>query len=207
MAALLETSGPLTPAWVEFLRRHPQVSLEFQLSNTLQDLVGSGADLAIRVGEQADSLLTHRRLGQIGVRLVAAPAYLARRGTPATARDLAAHDAVVSMPLQEWSLRDPATGIESIVRPAARLRTNEMRLAVAAAEAGLGILLCPATLTLDGIARGTLSNLLEDWLPKPRPLFAVWPQQRYLPARVRALVDHLQAFIEAAPIFGGASPA
>ncbi|MCZ4330004.1 LysR family transcriptional regulator [Castellaniella denitrificans] len=198
-------SGPLTPAWLGFLRRHPEVSLEFQLSNTIQDLVGSGADLAIRVGDQADSLLTHRRLGQIGVRLVAAPAYLARRGTPATARDLAAHDAVVSMPLQEWSLRDPATGIESTVRPAARLRANEMRLALAAAEAGLGILLCPATFTLDGIARGTLSSLLEDWLPRPRPLFAVWPQQRYLPARVRALLDYLQAFIETEPIFGSVS--
>ncbi|CAM5186862.1 LysR family transcriptional regulator OS=Castellaniella sp OX=1955812 GN=EPN31_13830 PE=3 SV=1 [Castellaniella denitrificans] len=198
-------SGPLTPAWIGFLQRHPQVSLEFQLSNTLQDLVGSGADLAIRVGEQADSLLTHRRLGQIGVRLVAAPAYLARRGTPASARDLATHDAIVAMPLQEWSLRDPASGTESTVRPAVRLRANEMRLAIAAAEAGLGILFCPATLTRDGIARGTLSSLLEDWLPKPRPLFAVWPQQRYLPARVRALVDHLQAFIEADPIFGDAA--
>ncbi len=201
-------SGPLTPAWLGFLQRHPQVSLEFQLSNTLQDMVGSGADLAIRVGEQADSLLTQRRLGQIGVRLVAAPAYLARRGTPTSASDLAAHDAIVSMPLQAWSLRDPATGIESTVRPAARLRVNEMRLAVAAAEAGLGILLCPATLIRDGIARGTLSGLLDDWLLAPRPLFAVWPQQRYLPARVRALVDHLQAFIETEPIFGdGTRPA
>ncbi|MFC4299097.1 LysR family transcriptional regulator [Castellaniella hirudinis] len=201
-------SGPLTPAWVGFLQQHPQVSLEFQLSNTLQDLVGSGADLAIRVGEQADSLLTHKRLGQIGVRLVAAPAYLARRGTPASASDLAAHDTVISMPLQEWPLRDPATGVELIVRPTARLRTNEMRLAVAAAEAGQGILLCPATLILDSIARGTLTSLLDDWMPAPRPLFAVWPQQRYLPARVRALVDHLQTFVETAPIFGdGAHPA
>ena len=80
-----------------------------------------------------------------------------------------------------------------------------MRLALAAAEAGLGILLCPATFTLDGIARGTLSSLLEDWLPRPRPLFAVWPQQRYLPARVRALLHYPQPFTETEPIFGSMS--
>ena len=46
---------------------------------------------------------------------------------------------------------------------------------------------------------------LLGWLPRPRPLFAVWPQQRYLPARVRALLDYLQAFIETEPIFGSMS--
>lgn len=194
-------SGPLTPAWVGFLQQHPEISLEFQLSNTFQDLVGSGADLAIRVGKQADSLLTLRRLGQIGVRLVAAPTYLARHGTPTTAQELVSHAAIVSIPLLEWSLRDPKTGVESVIRPTARLQANEIRLAVAAAEAGLGILLCPATLTHDGIERGTLVPLLDGWLPTPRPVFAVWPQQRYLPARVRALVDHLQAFMESESIF------
>jgi len=197
-------SGPLTPAWTGFLQAHPEVSLEFQLSNTLQDLVGSGADLAIRVGEQPDSSLTQKRLGEVGVQLVAAPAYLAERGTPQDAGALAAHDAVVATPLLHWSLRDPAGGGEVTLQPAPRLRADEMRLAIAAAEAGLGILLCPATLTRDAIARGALVPVLQGWTPRPRPLFAVWSQQRYLPARVRALVDHLEAFIGNDPLLASA---
>ena len=197
-------SGSLTPAWIRFLEAHPEVSLELQLSNTLQDLVGSGADLAIRVGAQDDSLLTQKRLGEVGVHLVAAPAYLARRGTPAHAGELDAHDAIVATPLLTWHLRDPASGEHTTLRPVTRLRVDEMRLAVAAAEAGLGLLLCPTTLTHAAIAHGTLVSVMEDWTPRRRPLFAVWPQQRYLPARVRALVEHLQAFIQADPLL--ASP-
>lgn len=199
-------SGPLTAAWTGFLQAHPEVSLEFQLSNALQDLVGSGADLAIRVGAQADSLLTQKRLGEVGVHLVASPAYLARRGVPRDARELAAHDAIVANPLLRWSLRDPAGDDdgEVVLQPTPRLRADEMRLAVAAAEAGLGVLLCPTTLTRDAIARGSLVGVLEGWTPRPRPLYAVWSQQRYLPARVRALVDHLEAFIGADPLLAPA---
>lgn len=193
-------SGPLTPAWTGFLEAHPGVSLEFQLSNTVQDLVGSGADLAIRVGAQGDSLLTQKRLGDIGVHLVASPAYLARRGTPTHARELASHDAIVATPLLAWPLRDPASGEETTLRPEARLRADEMQLAVTAAEAGLGVLLCPTTLTRDALARGTLATVLDGWTPRRRPWFAVWSQQRYLPARVRALVSHLQAFVQSDPL-------
>jgi len=200
-------SGPLTLAWTGFLQAHPQVSLEFQLSNALQDLVGSGADLAIRVGEQVDSLLTQKRLGEVGVHLVASPAYLARKGVPRDADALAAHDAIVAAPLLHWALRDPAGGgAEVVLQPTPRLRTDEMRLAVAAAEAGLGVLLCPTTLTRDAIARGSLVGVLEGWTPRSRPLFAVWSQQRYLPARVRALVDHLEAFIGNDPLLAPAEP-
>ena len=193
-------SGTLAAAWPGFLTAHPEVSLELLLSNNLQDLVGSGADLAIRVGHQADSQFTQRRLGQLGVHLVAAPAYLAQRGTPAHARELADHDTIVAAPLQHWVLRDPANGEETRLLPEPRLRVNEMQLAVTAAEAGLGLLLCPANMTRGPIARGTLVRVLADWTPQSRPLYAVWPQQRYLPARVRALLEHLQAFVDADPI-------
>ncbi len=166
----------------------------------MQDLIGSGADLAIRVGAQDDSLLTQKRLGDIGVHLVASPAYLARRGTPVHARELAGHDAIIAAPLLAWPLRDPTSGEEITLRPEARLRVDEMGLAVAAAEAGLGVLLSPTTVTRNAVARGALTELLPGWTPRRRPLFAVWSQQRYLPARVRALVDHLRAFVQSDPL-------
>lgn len=197
-------SGALTPAWTGFLQAHPRVTLEFALSNEMQDLVGSGADLAIRVGELADSLLTQKRLGDIGVGLFASPAYLARRGVPADAQALAGHDAVVSAPLQAWRLRDPDSGAETVLQPAPRFRANEMRLAVAAAEAGLGVLLCPLIQAREALQRGTLVPVLAGWTPQRRGIYAVWSQQRYLPARVRALVEHLQAFMADEPLFASA---
>jgi LysR family transcriptional regulator AphB len=189
-------SGLLTPAWTSFLDRHPGIRLELQLSNALQDLVGSGADLAIRVGALSDSTLTQRRLCDFEAALVAAPAYLQRKGEPRSALDLHGHDLLVSEPLARWQLIDPATGEETVVQPLPRMRVNEMRLAVETAEAGLGILLCPLPQCAQALARGSLVRVLDGWVNSRRTVFAVWSQQRLLPARVRALVDHLVEFAQ-----------
>lgn len=76
----------------------------------------------------------------------------------------------------------------------------------AAAEAGLGMLLCPTSLTRDASARGSLVDVLPARQPRPRPVFAVWSQQRYLPARVRALVAYLAAFLAADPLLASGQP-
>ncbi len=195
-------SGLLTPAWAGFMERYPEVNLEMDLSNTVQDLVGSGADLAIRVGPQHDSLFTQRRLGQVALALVAAPAYLAAAGIPEHAAALEQHALIVVEPLLQWRLHNPQDGTEVLLQPQPRVRVNDMRLAVAMAEAGQGVLLCPVIQCHEGLQQGSLVQLLPDWMPPPRQVYAVWPQQRYLPARVRALVEHLAAFAAAHPLLG-----
>lgn len=195
-------SGLLTPAWVGFIERYPEVKLEMDLSNAVQDLVASGADLAIRVGPQHDSLFTQRRLGEVALALVAAPAYLAAAGIPEHAEALLQHALIVVEPLQHWRLRDPVHGGETSIQPHPRVRVNEMRLAVEMAAAGQGILLCPLIQCQAGLQQGSLVQLLPDWMPPPRQVYAVWPQQRYLPARVRALVEHLAAFAANHPLLG-----
>lgn len=192
-------SGILGPAWSGFMQRHPDVTLELSLSNAMQDLAGIGADLAIRVGELADSSLTQKRLGATGLVLAASPAYLERAGVPADAAALADHALIVAEPLRIWHLRAPG-GADATLTPNPRARTNEMRLAVSMAEAGLGILLCPLVQCHDALDAGRLTALLPGWLPPARPIYAVWPQQRYLPARVKALLDYLAAFIAAEPL-------
>lgn len=196
-------SGLLTPAWVGFMQRYPDINLELELSNQLQDLVLSGADLAIRVGSLEDSTLTQRRLGKAELVLVAAPSYLARAGTPADAAALAAHALLVAEPLRQWRLRHPHSGAELTLQPQARLRVNEMRLAVEMAEAGLGILLCPLLQCRDHIHSGALLRILPQWMPEPRHVYAVWTQRRYLPARVRALLEHLADFAAGNPLLNG----
>jgi LysR family transcriptional regulator AphB len=190
----------LAPAWAGFLEQHPKVQLELELSNQVQDLVGSGADLAIRIGALADSTLTQRKLCDVRLALVAAPAYLARHGTPQSAAELAAHATIATLPLREWQLQDPASGATTVLHPEPRVRVNEVRLAVMMAEAGLGIALAPELQCHAGLQAGTLVRLLPGWMQRQRSVYAVWSQQRYLPARVRALLEHLAAFTAGHPL-------
>lgn len=193
-------SGVLTPAWAGFLQKYPDVQLELDLANATQDLIGSGADLAIRVGTQDDSSLMQRRLSRIELALVAAPQYLEQAGTPEKAGDLNRHAIIVADPLRDWPLRDPASGETTVVRVQPRFRANEIRVAVGMAKAGLGILLCPLVYCHESLQKNELVSLLPGWLPPPRDAYAVWSQQRYLPARVRALLDHLVEFAERNPL-------
>jgi LysR family transcriptional regulator AphB len=97
--------------------------------------------------------------------------------------------------LREWRLQDPVTGALTVWHPEPRMRINEVRLAVMMAEAGLGIVLAPELQCHASLESGALVRLLPEWMPAtPRTVYAVWSQQRYLPARVRALVEHLASF-------------
>lgn len=193
-------SGLLTPAWVSFMQQYPDITLELELSNRLQDLVTSGADLAIRVGSLDDSSLMQRRLGSAGLVMVASPAYLAKAGTPQDLAELERHALIVAEPLRTWRLRRPGDGVEMVIQPQARMRVNEMRLAVEMAEGGIGILLCPLLQCRQELAEGRLARVLPDWMPQPRHVYAVWTQRRYLPARVRVLLEHLAAFAQDNPL-------
>jgi len=193
-------SGLLTPAWVSFMQQYPDITLELELSNRLQDLVTSGADLAIRVGSLDDSSLMQRRLGSAGLVMVASPAYLSKAGTPQDLADLERHALIVAEPLRTWRLRRPGDGVEMVIQPQARMRVNEMRLAVEMAEGGIGILLCPLLQCRQEVAEGRLARVLPDWMPQPRHVYAVWTQRRYLPARVRVLLEHLAAFAQDNPL-------
>lgn len=190
----------LAPAWASFLEKYPFVQLELELSNEVQDLVGSGADLAIRIGAMADSTLTQRKLGDVRMVLAASPAYLEREGTPRNAAELAGHATIATLPLREWRLQDPLTGAQTVLHPEPRIRVNEVRLAVMMAEAGLGIALAPELQCHASLESGALVQLLPGWTSGPRSVYAVWSQQRYLPARVRALLEHLADFTAQHPL-------
>lgn len=134
-------SHHLAPAWMSFLQRYPEVRLELELNNYTQDLIGSGADVAIRVGAQPDSLLNMRRLGQTREAwLVASPDYLARKGMPESIDALRQCDLVVSAPLSTWKIKHRPSGKNLRWQPQGRFYVNGVDLALQAAQAGLGIL-------------------------------------------------------------------
>ncbi|NHR03694.1 LysR family transcriptional regulator [Chromobacterium haemolyticum] len=189
----------LVPVWRRMLRDYPDLRLELHLNNAIDDLLSGMADLALRVGEQPDSSLNQRQLGWVRTLLVAAPAYLAAQGEPRTPEDLARHALLVAEPFERWHLRRGDDGAAWELPPP-RLRVNDMLLPRRLAEAGTGIAVCPHSLCHRQLAEGGLRQVLAGWEMPAQPVYAVWPQRRYPPARVRVLLDILAEFAETEPL-------
>jgi DNA-binding transcriptional LysR family regulator len=182
----------LAPAIAPFLARYPELRIDLSLDDRVVDLVGEGHDLAIRIAELPPSRLVGRRLA-INRRVVcAAPAYLQAHGVPRQPRELAQHQCLNYSYLasgDDWRFRGPA-GAES-VRVAARFTANNGDVLRQAAVDGMGIILSPSFLVGDDLRSGRLVALLDGWQAADTGIWALYPQARQLPRKVRALVDFL----------------
>ncbi len=187
-ASLLFT-GVIAPILGRFVAEHPLVSIDATLGSTQVDLVAESIDLALRGGRPGGQDLKFRKLGVIQLALFAAPEYLARAGHPATPEDLADHAMIGGIgptARGHWPLEADAG--QSLTMPIAlRHHCDDLQGLVAMAEAGLGITLCPPYIE----AARRLTRVLPGWHLPDSPVFLVWPAQRHMPARVRALLDVL----------------
>jgi DNA-binding transcriptional LysR family regulator len=155
------------------------------------DLVGEGFDLAVRMGPLEDSTsLTATRLASVPMVLVATRTFLSQAGPIEHPRDL--------LPAWCLSLADrPWTfsmgKARASVRPAGRMSSNSGGAALHAAIAGLGVALVPAYYLPGPGYVGDLVHLLPGWRPAESSTFyLVYPTGKYLPERVRQLIDHLR---------------
>lgn len=178
----------LVPVLADFARAFPQIVVDVDFSDRMVRLVDEGFDAAIRIGSPGDSAMIARRLCDVRIVTVAAPAYLAAHGVPATPVDLAAHDCIadsnVADPLN-WRFRGGAVPIRE------RLRFSNAEACAFAAEAGLGIAQVPSFAAGRGLRDGRLQLVLADAEPDPRGLFVIYPPGRHLAGKVRVLVDFL----------------
>lgn len=183
--------SPLLPA---FLAAHPRLRVSLELDDRVVDLVGSGHDLAIRIGALDDSSLVARRLAVNERLLCAAPAYLRRRGVPKAPADLASHDCVLLTGrdgLQDhWRLLG-AGGRKADVRVRGRFDSNYGEALRDAALAGLGIALHSRWHVHEDLRAGRLREVLPDWRVPASGIHAVMPARTLVPPRVRAFVDYL----------------
>jgi len=183
----------LAPAIADFLAEHAEVRFDVSLSDRIVDLVEEGFDLGIRVGTAGPEHLVARKLGETRVVPCASPEYLARRGAPQTPEDLQRHDCFTYeyvTPKNVWRFRDPAGG-ERAVRVGGRLHSNNGDLLAEAAARGAGIVLEPAFIVGPEVRAGRLVPLLQDYVPAPAPIYAVYPSRKHLSAKVRRFVDFL----------------
>jgi len=192
----------LAPAVTAFLSAYPEVSARLALDDRFVELVAEGYDMAVRVGTLPDSSLMAKKLAETTLRLVAAPAYLERKGTPRTLDDLAAHELLHYSNLSTghgWRLRS-GSGEERLVRAMGRLTVNNGDALMRAACEGLGIALSPAFICAEPMASGALVEVLADCRPAPLGVWAVYPAGRFPQPKLRVFVDFLaERFRNAGP--------
>ena len=181
----------VAPLLATFLKEHPGVEIDLHCSDARVDIVAEGFDVALRIGELADSSLRARRLGDIAAHLVASPAYLAEHGTPTHPAELSAHRLLgYSNVTGPWHFQH-ADGSDVAIRPQGPLVANSGEALVTTLLAGLGIARLPAFIGGPHLASGARVPLLADWAAAPIGLHIVTPPSALRPARVEALIAFL----------------
>jgi DNA-binding transcriptional LysR family regulator len=178
------------PLAYEFLREHPEITLNVFSTNRNVDLTEEHLDLGIRIGELADSAMVAVKVGTIRIVTCASREYLQSRGTPATPAELAGHDTVQFGSLSGaigWTF----PGYDgALVSPAiVRVHATDVVAACEAAKRGLGIARVPNFMVPDDLKSGALVELLAPYAPEPFPVNIVYMKQGLMPLKVRAFID------------------
>lgn len=185
--------APIGRSLIDFAVAHPDIVLDIQLDDRFVDLVEEGFDLAIRITRLEDSSLIARRLGPFSLSLCAAPALIGKYGRPETPQELAKLPCIVDTNgrwRSNWPFAAPDGETISVAVPA-RMEVNSPLAVRAATCAGLGFAIIPDFIAAPAIRSGELVTVLEDYMRTGAGVYAVYPHRRYLPAKIRALVDFL----------------
>ena len=201
----------LMPLIKTFLSDHPGVKVDLRLNDGFVDLVEQGIDVAVRIGDLADSSLIARRVGSSRRALFASAAYLRSLGTkaplPQVPADLLQHNCIVYSELatqNAWTFtagpKAPVEiGTQITIRARGNLQTNSSEVVREAVLSGMGIAYSPYWLLEDQLQAKKLQILLPDWPVTPIPIHLLSPSQRSNSAKVRAFADHVLAHSKASP--------
>jgi DNA-binding transcriptional LysR family regulator len=180
----------LQPILAEFLVTFPEVDVQLNLQDRTINLLEEHIDVALRVGDLADSSLIAVRVGEIYRVVCASPAYLKSRGTPKSPDDLVAHDCISYPPIQSpttWRFKRGQSEYAVPVR--SRFVASNLESACDAARAGIGITVAFSYLVAESIKSRELAPLLQDFQPLPQPVSFVYSPNRFMPAKLRAFLD------------------
>jgi DNA-binding transcriptional LysR family regulator len=178
------------PIVTEFLDRFPEVQAALALVDRPVDLVEEGLDVAVRIGALGESSAVATRVGALRRIVVAAPDYLARRGTPQRPADLTDHDVVAFSGIagvEHWVFREAAGDVNVAIRP--RLVVSTAEAAIDAARAGFGLTRVLSYQAARDVARGSLLRVLPGYEGDEVPIHLVYPGGRHPPPKLRAFLD------------------
>jgi DNA-binding transcriptional LysR family regulator len=184
----------LMPVLTGFAQAFPEIHLDIRFSDRVVAVVDEGFDIAVRIGNPADSSLIARKLCDVRVVIVASPAYIASHGEPATPAELARHACIIDTNFQEplvWRFRVPGALESTSVAVTGRLQFSNAHACLTAAQAGLGIARVPSFLAGPALRCGAVRPLLRDFEDRPMGVYVLYPPARHLALKVRVLVDYL----------------
>lgn len=192
----------IAPLISGFVKLHPQVQVQLQLSVDPPPLSEDSFDVCVRFGEPPDARVVARRLAPNRRLLCAAPSYLARHGMPKVPHDLTRHDCIGIRQGDEaygtWRLSSGKRC--ETVKVRGKLSTNDGEIAVNWALAGHGIVMRAEWDIARYLRSGRLKQVLENYRTPPADIHAVYPQRHQVSARVRAFVDFLATHFEKSSI-------
>jgi DNA-binding transcriptional LysR family regulator len=182
-----------------FIDAYPEVQLDLDLSSRRVDLIGERYDLAIRMGDLSDdATLVARKIDEQHFALYTSPIYLALHTAPSHPDELVHHAAVRLLSDRgsavPWRLINGKDAWEEV--PPGRLTLNSPDLIQQLLLDGAGIGALPCSFARDDVRQGRLLRVLPDWVLPVVPAWAVMPMRRYLPAKTRAFLTHLERFME-----------
>jgi DNA-binding transcriptional LysR family regulator len=177
------------------------LAVRLTLSDRNVHLVDDGVDVAVRIGELADSSLITVKLGEVSRVLVASPAYLEARGMPKSPAKLMDHDIIAFESIDatnEWRFK----ASENSIRVEPRLAVNSADAAIASAEAGFGITRALSYQVRASVIAGRLVPVLQEFAPPPSPVSTVYPARRIASANVAAFVKAARDHFKSNPLVG-----
>jgi DNA-binding transcriptional LysR family regulator len=181
------------PALAAFYAQYPEVEIQLEISDHPLDLATHGFDLGIRFGTLPDAAFHARKIASNRRLLCASPLYLEKHGLPQRLTDLQQHNCIFlrqnETPYGVWSFTNGGRTQNIKVRGA--LGCNDGEVALNWALEGYGILLRAEWDIARYVRSGRLRLVLEDQTPTRADVYAVYPQQLHLSARVRSLIDFL----------------
>jgi DNA-binding transcriptional LysR family regulator len=188
----------LAPIVAAFMSTYPEISVCMTLADRPVDLVDEGIDVAITVRDLTDSSNVARRLSAVRLIVCGAPAYLVRHGTPHRPEDLTRHNC---LPYAEagahlhtdWQFL--YNGETFDIRVQGNFVSNVGNALRNLAVSGVGLVRLPDYIVATDLASGALVELLADFAPPLRPVYALYPHREHLPRKVLSFLDFAaQAF-------------
>lgn len=184
----------LAPHMNEFLATYPDIKIDLSLSDEHVDLIANGIDIAFRAKQLEDSSLVARHLFNNPMLLLATPEYLEAKGTPSHPNDLVDHNCLVysmSKSLSNWSFYTEDRALNVNVSGNIRCDSGDVLLELALAHNG--IVQLPIWMVNKELKEGKLIQLLQEYAGINLPFHAIYPQNRYVPLKVRCFVDFMKA--------------
>jgi len=185
-------TAQLAPVLIDFARAYPDIQIDVNFSDRVANMIDEGFDLTVRIGAPGDSSLIARRLCDMRIVVVAAPAHLEAHGEPLSPEALVERECIIDTNFREpllWRFRSDEGVIP--VGVSGRLRFSNAEACLAAAEAALGVARAPSFIAGSRLRAGVLRPLLRGFEATPHGVYALYPAGRHLAIKVRVLVDFL----------------